>query len=129
MRVLITGTKTFGDTYLLDLILDGLEDALLDDDKEVVVITGQRKGAEHMCQMIADSRHSKVRIWTFGHEERFPRNKMIKVGKPQMGFMLGDLDFPDDKISMKWLTRLADAGIPTYIISKIDNESVNQWQS
>lgn len=120
MRVLISGSCNFGDTAFLDILLDGLEDALLPDDKEVIVIAGHRKGAEHCVQMITEARHSKCRVWSFGKNERFKRSQMITKGRPQMAYFLQDEAAPAPKEynnMQRLLLRCLRAKIPTYIMT------------
>jgi hypothetical protein len=126
VRVLISGSKSFGDTYIVGVLLGGLEDALLPDDKEVVLITGDRKGAEHTINTISESRHSKVRIWSFGKKHRFPRKMMIKTGQPHFAFFFGDLVDMEDDNSVNLMIKCVDANIPTYCILKVDAETMRQ---
>lgn len=132
MRVLVCGSRTWDDLFIVGAVLDGLlEQALCNFDYPLTIITGGALGADACARRFFGGKLADHTYAEHEHvfHETYPANwhehgkaagpirnqQMLDEGKPEIVVAFSDLPVTTGTSDM--VKRAKRAGLPTYVVS------------
>lgn len=119
MKALFFGSKSWGDSYMMDLLIGGLKDSNKGFPKEqvqVMVYDSDHEGAAQRARVAADS-------------NRHPGTFLVPPdGTPNMVFVLHD-GLPQDSDCLDRIRHWERQGVPVYHIRHMDRATIGRLWS
>ena len=129
MRVLVCGSRTFGDSAVVDAMLDRWLRALPRGDT-LTIVEGGARGADHFahvwasgCVNVQPVLHEQYRAnWDqHGKAAGIIRNRrMLNEGKPDVVFAFTDKPLEDSRGTLDMVTSAREAGVRVYHVQVLD---------
>lgn len=132
-RALFTGDRNWQDTYIVDLIIGGLESLMTFGAEELVIIEGEARGLDRIARTMAEARHRVTKVLQFpANWNKYRRaagplrnQQMLDEGKPHMVFAFHN-DLPHSSGALDMCERALKVGIPVYHVRRLDEVTVKR---
>jgi hypothetical protein len=116
MKALFMGSDSWGDSYLMDLIIGGLKDSNKGFPKERVEV----------CVYEQDTEGAAHRARAAGESSRHPGTFLVPIdGTPNMVFVFHD-GLPYDVESLERIAGWEKEGVPVYHLRHMDRETIQR---
>ena len=116
MKALFIGSKSWGDSYMIDLLIGGLKDSNKGFPKERVDV----------CVYERDTEGAAHRARVAGESSRHPGTFLVPLdGTPNFVFVLHD-GLPDDADTLDRLRHWESEGVPIYHIRHMDRPTIQR---
>lgn len=133
-RALFTGDREWKDTYIVDLMIGGLESMVKGfPSEELVIIEGEARGLDRTARIMAEARHRVTVVERYSVDTSIDgpwpaagvrRNqRMLDQGRPQVVFAFHN-DLPNSRGTLDMCERSLRSGLPVYHVRALDRDVI-----